>query len=66
MVILIIIWFSESDDIDQGGLDRIGQAITDLITWKDVSKSTLWFGFGCLCFLSSCFAGGINFRFVYY
>lgn len=30
--------------------------------WKDVSKSTLWFGLGCLCFLSSCFTKGVNFR----
>ncbi|KAG4385524.1 hypothetical protein GLYMA_12G117102v4 [Glycine max] len=29
--------------------------------WKDVSKSTLWFVFGCLCFLSSCFTKGVNF-----
>lgn len=43
-----------------GNLDRIGQLTTDLIMWKDVSKSTLWFGFGVLCFLSSCFTTGLN------
>ncbi|KAK9284908.1 hypothetical protein L1049_024089 [Liquidambar formosana] len=47
------------DDWDH--LDRIGQLITDLILWKDVSKSSLWFGFGSLCFLSSCFSRGISF-----
>lgn len=52
----------ETDDGDSGNLDRIGQAITDLIMWRDVAKSTLWFGLGSLCFLSSCFAQGISFR----
>ncbi|XP_027343319.1 reticulon-like protein B17 [Abrus precatorius] len=44
-----------------GDFDRVGQVVSDLIMWKDVSKSTLWFGFGCLCFLSSCFTQGLNF-----
>ncbi|KAI5557997.1 hypothetical protein BDE02_17G009700 [Populus trichocarpa] len=35
--------------------------VYDLIMWKDVAKSSLWFGLGCLCFLSSCFAKGISF-----
>ncbi|XP_056158328.1 reticulon-like protein B17 [Syzygium oleosum] len=51
----------ETDDGDNGNLDRIGQAITDLIMWRDAAKSTLWFGLGSLCFLSSCFAQGISF-----
>ncbi|XP_027348191.1 reticulon-like protein B18 [Abrus precatorius] len=44
-----------------GDLDRVGALLTDLIMWRDVSKSTLWFGFGSLCFLSSCFTKGLNF-----
>ncbi|XP_015574015.1 reticulon-like protein B17 isoform X2 [Ricinus communis] len=48
-------------DCDGGNLNRIGRMIYDLIMWKDVAKSSLWFGFGCLCFLSSCFAKGISF-----
>lgn len=52
----------ETDDGDSGNLDRIGQAITDLIMWRDAAKSTLWFGLGSLCFLASCFAQGISFR----
>ncbi|XP_030516348.1 reticulon-like protein B17 isoform X2 [Rhodamnia argentea] len=51
----------EIDDGDNGNLDQIGQAIADLIMWRDVAKSTLWFGLGSLCFLSSCFAQGISF-----
>ncbi|XP_011029064.1 PREDICTED: reticulon-like protein B17 isoform X4 [Populus euphratica] len=50
------------DEGDGGNLERIGMVVYDLITWKDVAKSSLWFGLGCLCFLSSCFAKGISFR----
>ncbi|KAI4325123.1 hypothetical protein MLD38_030546 [Melastoma candidum] len=49
------------DDGENGSLDRIGQVINDLVMWRDTAKSTLWFGLGCACFLSSCFAKGINF-----
>ncbi|GAB4824916.1 hypothetical protein Ancab_007788 [Ancistrocladus abbreviatus] len=49
------------NDGDQSGLDGIGKVISDLIMWRDVAKSTLWFGFGCVCFLSSCFTKGLDF-----
>ncbi|KAE9588565.1 hypothetical protein Lalb_Chr22g0356661 [Lupinus albus] len=42
-------------------LDRVGKLLGDLIMWKDLSKSVLWFGFGSLCFLSSFFTKGMNF-----
>ncbi|CAH8355160.1 unnamed protein product [Eruca vesicaria subsp. sativa] len=45
----------------QSDLNRIGEIISDLVMWRDVAKSTLWFGLGCLSFLSSCFAKGLNF-----
>ncbi|KAI3728641.1 hypothetical protein L6452_17280 [Arctium lappa] len=49
-------------DDDYGyNFDQIGLMINDLIMWNDVAKSSLWFGFGSLCFLSSCFATGISF-----
>ena len=54
----------EVDDGDGGNLERIGMVVFDLITWKDVAKSSLWFGLGCLCFLSSFFAKGISFRWI--
>ncbi|KAM1218235.1 hypothetical protein EV1_045032 [Malus domestica] len=50
------------NDEYQGNLDRIGQLMTDLIMWRDVERSSIWFGLGSLFFLSSCFAKGINFR----
>ncbi|XP_058100563.1 reticulon-like protein B17 [Magnolia sinica] len=45
-------------------LDGIRQLISELIMWKDVAKSSLWFGFGSLCFLSSCFARGMTFSII--
>ncbi|KAL7608588.1 hypothetical protein Lser_V15G11022 [Lactuca serriola] len=52
----------KGNDEDYGyNFDRIGFLINDLIMWNDVAKSTLWFGFGSLCFLSSCFTTGISF-----
>ncbi|RXH90412.1 hypothetical protein DVH24_035176 [Malus domestica] len=52
---------SSIDDEYRGSLDRIGQLMTDLIMWRDVARSSLWFGLVSLFFLSSCFAKGINF-----
>ncbi|XP_057507078.1 reticulon-like protein B17 [Actinidia eriantha] len=51
----------KTSDRDLCNLDRIGKVINDLIMWNDVAKSSLWFGLGSLCFLSSCFARGIHF-----
>ncbi|XP_031106910.1 reticulon-like protein B17 isoform X2 [Ipomoea triloba] len=41
-------------------LDRIGEMVNDLVMWRDVARSSLWFGFGSICFLSSCFASGVS------
>ncbi|VFR01592.1 unnamed protein product [Cuscuta campestris] len=41
-------------------LDRIGEQINDLVMWRDVARSSLLFGFGSLCFLSSCFSNGVT------
>ena len=57
-------WVLEVDEVDGGNLERVGMVVYDLIMWKDVAKSSLWFGLGCLCFLSSCFAKGMNFRWI--
>ncbi|KAK9150243.1 hypothetical protein Syun_008552 [Stephania yunnanensis] len=45
---------------DKRSLERFGQLISDLTMWRDMAKSSLWFGFGCLCFLSSCFARDVK------
>ncbi|XP_020229469.1 reticulon-like protein B17 [Cajanus cajan] len=52
---------TKSEEGNGGDLDRVGQVVSDLIMWKDVSKSTFWFGFGSLFLFSSCFTQGINF-----
>lgn len=57
------ILFLGTSEGDLCNLDRIGQLVTDLIMWNDVAKSSLWFGFGSLCVLSSCFAKGVSFRY---
>ncbi|KAF6143759.1 hypothetical protein GIB67_031066 [Kingdonia uniflora] len=44
----------------ESAVDRIGELISDLIMWNDVAKSSLWFGFGTLSFLSSCFTRDIR------
>nr|KJB31638.1 hypothetical protein B456_005G199800 [Gossypium raimondii] len=51
----------KADDREKCNLDRMGEMISDLVMWRDVAKSSLWFGFGCLCFLSSCFTKGVTF-----
>jgi hypothetical protein len=58
----VLHWCLEAEEENEGDLDRIGVLITELIMWKDVSKSSFWFGFGTLCFLSFCFTKGFNFR----
>ncbi|XP_058730410.1 reticulon-like protein B17 isoform X2 [Vicia villosa] len=59
---LSLVPFQPPTEEENGGdLDRIGMLIAELIMWNDVQKSTFWFGFGSLCFLSSCFTKGINF-----
>ncbi|GAB2285381.1 hypothetical protein Dimus_019836 [Dionaea muscipula] len=52
---------NESSGDPISALDGLGQLIGDLIMWRDVAKTSLWFGFGCLCFLSSCFTKGLRF-----
>ncbi|OMO55787.1 Reticulon [Corchorus capsularis] len=52
---------SLSPNCEKGNLDRMGEVISDLVMWRDVAKSSLWFGVGCLCFLSSCFTKGVTF-----
>ncbi|KAG5114378.1 hypothetical protein JHK82_037647 [Glycine max] len=50
----------KSEEENGGDLDHVGQVVSDLIMWKDASKSTFWFGFCSLCLLSSCFTQGLN------
>jgi len=58
--VILCVEFEEENGVD---LDHIGQLVSDLVMWKDVTKSTLWFGLGCICLLSSCFSQGFSFRY---
>ncbi|XP_068667213.1 reticulon-like protein B18 isoform X2 [Aristolochia californica] len=49
---------------DNGELDCLGKLAWELIMWKDVAKSSLWFGFGSLCFMSSSFTSGYSFSII--
>ncbi|XP_019247922.1 PREDICTED: reticulon-like protein B17 isoform X2 [Nicotiana attenuata] len=42
-------------------INRIELLLSDLVMWRDVARSSLWFGLGSLCFLSCCFAKGVTF-----
>ncbi|CAN4105001.1 unnamed protein product [Withania somnifera] len=42
-------------------INRIELMLSDLVMWRDVARSSLWFGLGSLCFLSSCFAKEVTF-----
>ncbi|XP_074276093.1 reticulon-like protein B18 [Silene latifolia] len=52
---------SKGNEEGESALDRLGFMIWDLVMWRDVAKSSLWFGLGCLCSLSSCFTKGLSF-----
>ncbi|KAG0461372.1 hypothetical protein HPP92_021669 [Vanilla planifolia] len=49
---------------DQNSLDGWSEAILDVIMWKNIAKSSLWFGFGSVIFLSSIFSGDVEFSII--
>lgn len=51
-------------DENWSSLDGVRILILELIMWNDIAKSSLWFGFGSLCFISSCFARDFSFSMV--
>lgn len=48
----------------QSSLDGISKAVSDLLIWKNVAKSSLWFGFGSCLILSSIFSGDFGFSII--
>ncbi|KAG1330461.1 reticulon-like protein B17 [Cocos nucifera] len=56
---------TELENVDgQTRLDILGEQILELIMWKNAAKSTLWFGFGSIFLLSSCFSRDYNFSII--
>ncbi|KAM0939535.1 putative reticulon-like protein B17/18/21 [Dioscorea sansibarensis] len=45
-------------------VDGLLEMILELIMWKNVAKSSFWFGFGSVFFLSSWFSGDFSFSFI--
>ncbi|KAL0910349.1 hypothetical protein M5K25_021323 [Dendrobium thyrsiflorum] len=49
---------------DQSSLEGICKAVSDLVMWKNIAKSSLWFGFGSILFLSSILSSDVGFSIV--
>lgn len=47
-----------------GEESNVSEMISELVMWKNVAKSTLWFGSGSIFFLSSCFSRDSNFSII--
>ncbi|KAJ0963124.1 hypothetical protein J5N97_028246 [Dioscorea zingiberensis] len=52
------------DEDNCSSVDDLLERILELILWKNVAKSTLWFGFGSMFFLSSWFSRDVSFSFI--
>ncbi|KAJ6833148.1 reticulon-like protein B17 [Iris pallida] len=52
------------DDNSHQCMDSKWELIRELVMWKNVAKSTLWFGLGSMFFLSSCFSGNFSFSLI--
>jgi hypothetical protein len=46
---------------DQSGWESLWERIVELVMWKDVAKSALWFGLGSMFFISCSFSREITF-----
>uniref|UniRef100_A0A0E0JYU3 Reticulon domain-containing protein n=1 Tax=Oryza punctata TaxID=4537 RepID=A0A0E0JYU3_ORYPU len=50
-----------ADALEQSGWEDLWERIVDLVMWKNVAKSTLWFGLGSMFFFSCSFSREITF-----
>ncbi|KAI4987073.1 hypothetical protein ZWY2020_019873 [Hordeum vulgare] len=50
-----------TDALEQSGWESLWERIVELVMWKDVAKSALWFGMGSMFFLSCSFSREIAF-----
>lgn len=50
--------------MEQSEWEGLWERIVDLVMWRNVAKSSLWFGFGSMCFFSCSFSKEITFRHV--
>ncbi|PVH66106.1 hypothetical protein PAHAL_1G151500 [Panicum hallii] len=47
--------------VEQSEWEGLWERIVDLVMWRNVAKSSLWFGFGSMCFFSCSFSKEITF-----
>lgn len=52
------------DDAFRSGESNVWDVISELVMWKDVAKSALWFGSGSIFFMSSYLSKDSNFRYI--
>ncbi|XP_051204056.1 reticulon-like protein B18 isoform X1 [Lolium perenne] len=50
-----------TDALEQSGWEGLWERIVELVMWKDVAKSALWFGLGSMFFFSCSFSREITF-----
>uniref|UniRef100_A0A453JT93 Reticulon domain-containing protein n=1 Tax=Aegilops tauschii subsp. strangulata TaxID=200361 RepID=A0A453JT93_AEGTS len=50
-----------TDALEQSGWESLWERVVELVMWKDVAKSALWFGLGSMFFLSCSFSREITF-----
>ncbi|XP_072965435.1 reticulon-like protein B17 [Typha angustifolia] len=53
-----------TDQDDRGSLGGLRERIWELIMWKNVAKSSLWFGLGSIFFISSSFSKDVSFSII--
>ncbi|XP_062223460.1 reticulon-like protein B17 isoform X1 [Phragmites australis] len=50
-----------TDFVEHSGWEALWERIVELVMWRNVAKSALWFGFGSMFFFSCSFSREINF-----
>ncbi|PUZ75283.1 hypothetical protein GQ55_1G146800 [Panicum hallii var. hallii] len=50
--------------VEQSEWEGLWERIVDLVMWRNVAKSSLWFGFGSMCFFSCSFSKEITFSLI--
>ncbi|OEL25524.1 Reticulon-like protein B18 [Dichanthelium oligosanthes] len=53
-----------TDFVEESGWEGLWEGIVELVMWRNVAKSVLWFGFGSMFFFSRSFSREITFRHV--
>lgn len=63
LVTVVVASVTGTDALEQSGWESLWERVVELVMWKDVAKSALWFGLGSMFFLSCSFSREITFRY---